>query len=685
MNCRISHTLRTPRLFRFLGRRVAARHARRPRPDRVPGARHGRLARTRRTVRTVGAGLAILATVTGAGADDLAAPKAAAAADITAFGFAPAWSAVDDAAGYELDVYRLDEDFSDGEAASGPVWRGDTNAYEVVAGTVLPGGNASADGFFLASKSTASNALLITDCAETREWRFSLGSPNFDPSDGNYVGVILMASTTIAGDIATANFQGYYLRIGNNGTPDQIRLYRSAGSGKIHEGTFASADYGDGGLQDGIDVRVTRDAEGVWKLWTSPGFTAGADAANYCGAVTQAAYSASSYFGVFTHIGNTGTSRRVFIDNIELGAREYAVGYEAMPTSDPFASVTGLVALTDYAYLVRATNAVSVSTNSNTVALRTLPPTVTTTAPSDAAPGGFTANWNSLPSATGYRLDVFRANDDFTDGSFTTSPAWDGDTGVFEVLDAAVLPGGQAATDGHFLAGSIGIGAAILTTPSTETSEWRFSLGTPDFNPSSQNHFGVVLMSNTAIAGDINDAVFQGYYLRIGDDGDDPIRLYRSTGVGKEWEGSFARSSFSVGALRDGINVRVTRSVGGVWELWTSPGFTYAADASTYRGAVTQATYTASSHFGIYTRFNYPAASRRIYLDNVCFGSALRFAAGFENLAIDAASHSRAAVGLLSGMDYFYRVRGITDTGVTGNSALMSATTKARGAVFCFF
>lgn len=240
-------------------------------------------------------------------------------------------------------------------------------------------------------------------------------------------------------------------------------------------------------------------------------------------------------------------------------------------------------------------------------------------AASDVGMDEFTANWNAVSGATGYFLDVYTiagVEDDFTDGDFTDNPTWGGSTGSYAVLTDGTVPDGAATTDGHFLASNANVGNAGLHTASDQVSEWRFSWASPNFSPSNANHFGVVLMASapwTSIADDFN-----GYYLRIGADSPtlDYIELWRSTGGTKARVGTFNTPNFS-SALTNGINVRVTRSPSGQFELFYGSGFTFSTAPSTNGGTITDTTYSTSSYFGVYTAFANAAATRRIYLDNV--------------------------------------------------------------------
>jgi hypothetical protein len=211
------------------------------------------------------------------------------------------------------------------------------------------------------------------------------------------------------------------------------------------------------------------------------------------------------------------------------------------------------------------------------------------------------------------------AADDFTDGDFTANPAWSGNTDNYAVITDSPVPGGNALSDGSFLASNASVGHSVLQTASGLPSEWRFSLATPNFDPASTNYFGVILFSNTELNGDITAASWNGYYLRIGVNGStDHISLYRNSGASETLVGDFPDSPIlGTGALRDGLNIRVTRSASGVFELFYETGFEYITLPTTSAGTLTDNTHSTSSFFGVFTRFNNPAASRRVYLDNL--------------------------------------------------------------------
>ena len=298
---------------------------------------------------------------------------------------------------------------------------------------------------------------------------------------------------------------------------------------------------------------------------------------------------------------------------------------------------------------------------------------------SSVGANGFTANWGSVPGATGYKLDVYTISptndEDFTDANFTSNPAWSGSTSEYSILTASPLPSGSASTDASYLGSSATTGTSALTMPSSEVLEWKFSWGSANYSPSNTNYFGVILMSDAVIS-DI-DASFNGYYLQIGASGsNDRIELWRSTGLTKTKLGDFSSSPIVGGAaLSNGLNVRVTRSGSGVFELFYSTGFTYATTPTTSAGTLTDNTYNVSSRFGIYTAFANVGATRRVYIDNIVLGVGETSVSGYNDLSV--VGTSQAVTGLSPLTTYYYRVRTVGATCTSANSNVITVNTTA--------
>ncbi|MFT5472724.1 MAG: hypothetical protein ACI856_001044 [Kiritimatiellia bacterium] len=602
-------------------------------------------------------------------------PTAIAATVVTVDSFNANWNAVAGALGYELDVFEANEDFADGDNTIDPAWAGDTGDHAVLTDATVPNGNATTDGSFMGSAASSGDTSLSIASTEVNEWRFSWASGDFDPSTGNFISIVLMASAAPTTGITGSTFTGYFLKIGAIGTADKIELWRKTDAGVSKVGDFSTAAYGIGALQDGVNLRVTRDANGVFELFYDAGFTYATEPATYAGALTNATYSSSSFFGVCADIGSPSADRRAYVDNIVFGSSLNTLsGYDAKSVAGTSDAVTGASGFTEYFYQVRAVTAGGTSDDSNVIAVETLdtPPSAIAATAIDTT--SFTANWDAVIGASSYALDVFEPNEDFNDGDFSSGPAWAGDTGDHALLTDTTVPNGDAATDESFMGSAASSGDTSLSIASTEVNEWRFSWASGDFDPSTGNFISIVLMASLAPTTGITGSNFTGYFLKIGASGTaDKIELWRKTGAGVSKVGDFSTAAYGIGALQDGVNLRVTRDANGVFELYYDTGFTYAAEPATYAGALTNAVYSSSSFFGLCADIGSPSADRRAYVDNVVLGSSLNYIAGYNNKSVAGTSDSLSA--LSTDQQYMYHVRAVLERTTTDNSNLIAATT----------
>lgn len=185
--------------------------------------------------------------------------------------------------------------------------------------------------------------------------------------------------------------------------------------------------------------------------------------------------------------------------------------------------------------------------------------------------------------------------DDFTDGDFSTNPAWSGDNTKFAIdnFQLRLQAPGAAST-------------AYLSTASNAISnaEWEFSLRL-EFNPSSGNYARIYLVSDHAdLSGLLN-----GYFVIIGDTPDE-VSLYRQSGSStvKIVDGLDGRVNLSI----VDIAIKVIRDDLGNWELFSDAGIT---GTYTSEGTAFDNTFNSSQYFGAFC--NYTATrSDKFYFDD---------------------------------------------------------------------
>jgi hypothetical protein len=188
-------------------------------------------------------------------------------------------------------------------------------------------------------------------------------------------------------------------------------------------------------------------------------------------------------------------------------------------------------------------------------------------------------------------------SDDFSDGDFTASPSWIGQTANFIVnTDNELQLNALAVTDTSYLS---------VATTSINNTTWDFYLRM-DFNPSSSNYTRVYLVSDNS---DLK-ASLNGYFVLIGNTADE-ISLYRQDGTA---------TTEIIDGLDDAVNadtvkarIRVTRDGAGNWELLrdTTGGFNFFSEGTTL-----DASHTTNTNFGVFCKYT-STRSDKFFFDNL--------------------------------------------------------------------
>lgn len=192
--------------------------------------------------------------------------------------------------------------------------------------------------------------------------------------------------------------------------------------------------------------------------------------------------------------------------------------------------------------------------------------------------------------------------DDFTDGNFTANPTWSGETAKWTVTARA---GNNALT----LNGAAAADTAQLVTPSNVSyGTWQIRYYF-DFNQTTSNGARIYLVSNSAnLRGPL-----QGYYLQIGTNNNDEVRLVRQDGDTRTPIGNVVAAS----AIGDNgyIDMAATRDGAGNWTVNVS-SVTNTNPSTTGTITASDATFTASSYFGVWSKHSTTANKAQAF-DNV--------------------------------------------------------------------
>jgi len=169
------------------------------------------------------------------------------------------------------------EDFSDGDLSNGVLWSGNTGNYKVNSSKQLQL-NASGAGSSYISAALADG--------ELTEWNFWI-KMSFSPSDNNQSIIYLVSDKP---DLSVS-LNGYYLKLGETGSGDAIRLFRQEQS----EHLLIASGF-EGFLCDAFEIRikVTRD-DGSWNIYAD---STGGNSWQLQGAGIDEYWQQYSYFGI---------------------------------------------------------------------------------------------------------------------------------------------------------------------------------------------------------------------------------------------------------------------------------------------------------------------------------------------------------------------------------------------------
>ncbi len=201
---------------------------------------------------------------------------------------------------------QVNDDFSDGELMNNPLWQGDVSNF-----IVNPEFQLQLNAEAISDTSTLVTAINLNTSAQII-WEFWM-SMSFDPSNSNNLRFYLMSDqVNLKGDL-----NGYFLRIGENGAEDKIRLFRQEGDApsaieifNTGVNTFPTSPVG--------RIRVVREANGIWNI--SSDATGGFDFIPD-GSVEDAEILSTAYSGFFLKY-SAGNSTGFILDDVIIQGQE---------------------------------------------------------------------------------------------------------------------------------------------------------------------------------------------------------------------------------------------------------------------------------------------------------------------------------------------------------------------------
>lgn len=202
-----------------------------------------------------------------------------------------------------------------------------------------------------------------------------------------------------------------------------------------------------------------------------------------------------------------------------------------------------------------------------------------------------------------FQLVLAQFTDDFSDGDFTNNPTWTGITSNFQVSLANELQLNAPAVTGN----------SYLATPNQAIGNAQYDFNARlDFDPSTSNFARIYLTSS---ANDLTGSL-NGYYVQIGGASGllDDVSLYYQSGTSgtKIIDGT----NGSV-AVSPHLNIRVTRDMGGNWELLvdTAQNGTYISEGTVFHNST-----TTSNFFGVFCKYTSTRSTKFFFNDFVVTG-----------------------------------------------------------------
>ncbi len=193
------------------------------------------------------------------------------------------------------------ENFNDGSISDGPIWSGDVTDFDI-----------SSMELVLNAPGVADTTVLSTPVSivDSTVWTFKVRLDGFSPTNSNTTRIFLSSDV----EDLKAPKNGYYLRLGENGSDDAVNLYKQTGTNLelLVNGTLGTV----AATPVTVYIRITRDANSFWTLETDY-----VDGSNYTTEFafqeTGTPHMTGNYFGFFCKYSASNTGEFAF-DNVMI-------------------------------------------------------------------------------------------------------------------------------------------------------------------------------------------------------------------------------------------------------------------------------------------------------------------------------------------------------------------------------
>ncbi len=193
--------------------------------------------------------------------------------------------------------------------------------------------------------------------------------------------------------------------------------------------------------------------------------------------------------------------------------------------------------------------------------------------------------------------------DNFSDGNFTSNPAWQGDTQQFQITNSSAIPPEMKPA---LQLNAEGSDTSYLVLPNTlmMNTEWHFWVKL-SFNTSANNFARIYLVSDQE---DLENEL-NGYFVQVGGT-EDSIALYRQSGsiIDKLISGSVAYTGNSTNVVR----IKVTHDTDNIWTLYSDDE---GGSDFSIEGSVADNTFSSTAFFGLWCKYTSSNATK-FYFDD---------------------------------------------------------------------